>query len=237
MKDKLYNRPGGLSTGHIRLASGLAVRGFGTMIFEVLVVGPLEVNCFILGCEETREGVVVDAGGDAARIMAAVERNGLNIGQVINTHGHFDHVGANRSLVERFNARLMIHAADVPLLERAADTARSYGVRGENSPSPAEFLTDGMEIAFGRHRMTVLHTPGHSQGGCCLYLEAEKKIITGDTLFADSIGRTDLPGGSHEQLLQSIRSKLFTLPDDVTAYPGHGPSTTIGHEKRHNPYF
>jgi glyoxylase-like metal-dependent hydrolase (beta-lactamase superfamily II) len=207
------------------------------MIFDILVVGPLEVNCFILGCEETGEGVVVDAGGDATRIIEAVERYGLSIGQIINTHGHFDHVGANRALVERFGARLLIHDADAPLLERAAEVARSYGVQGEGSPQPNAFLADGMEISFGNCRMQVLHTPGHTAGGCCLYLEAEKKIITGDTLFADSIGRTDLPGGSHEQLLQSIRTKLFTLPDDVTAYPGHGPETTIGHEKRHNPYF
>ena len=207
------------------------------MIFDMVEVGPLAVNCFVLGCEESREGVVVDAGGDAARIIAMVERNGLNIGQIINTHGHFDHVGANRPLVERFGARLLIHAADAPLLEHAADVARSYGVQVENPPPPDTFLTEGMEIAFGRCRMQVLHTPGHTPGGCCLYLEAEKKIITGDTLFADSIGRSDFPGGSHEQLLQSIRTKLFTLPDDVTAYPGHGPETTIGHEKRHNPYF
>jgi glyoxylase-like metal-dependent hydrolase (beta-lactamase superfamily II) len=207
------------------------------MIFNVLVVGPLSVNCFILGCEETHEGVVVDAGGDAAGIIAAVERHGLNIGQIITTHGHFDHVGANRALVERFGARLLIHAADAPLMERSVDVARSYGMQGESSPLPDAFLTDGMEIPFGTCRMQVLHTPGHTQGGCCLYLEAEKRVITGDTLFADSIGRTDLPGGSHEQLLQSIRTKLFTLPDDVTAYPGHGPETTIGHEKRHNPYF
>jgi len=207
------------------------------MIFDIMMVGPLAVNCFIIGCEKTREGVVVDAGGDAAAIIAAVERHGLNIGLVINTHGHFDHVGANRALVERFGARLLIHAADAPLMERAADVARSYGVQGENSPRPDTFLADGMDITFGSCHMQVLHTPGHTQGGCCLYLEAEKKIITGDTLFADSIGRTDLPGGSHEQLLQSIRSKLFILPDDVTAYPGHGPETTIGHERRHNPYF
>ena len=207
------------------------------MIFEVVVVGPLAVNCFILGCGETREGVVVDAGGDAGQIIAAVERLGLNIGQVINTHGHFDHVSANRQVVEHFNARLLIHELDVPMLERAAVVAKAYGMQGENSPQPDAFLCDGMEISFGKCRMKVLHTPGHTQGGCCLYLEEEKTIITGDTLFADSIGRTDLPGGSHEQLLASIRSKLFTLPDDVVAYPGHGPETTIGHEKKNNPYF
>lgn len=207
------------------------------MTFDIVVVGHLEVNCFILGCEKTREGIVVDAGADAARIMEVIERRGLSIAQVINTHGHFDHVGANRTILERFGARLLIHAADAPMLERAADVARAYGMPGENSPQPDAFLTEGMEITFGACRMKVLHTPGHTQGGCCLYLEAEKKIITGDTLFADSIGRTDLPGGSHEQLLTSIRTKLFTLPDDVVAYPGHGPHTTIGHEKRNNPYF
>ena len=207
------------------------------MTFDIVVVGHLEVNCFILGCEKTREGIVVDAGADAARIIEVIEGRGLSIAQVINTHGHFDHVGANRTILERFGARLLIHAVDAPMLERVADVARAYGMPGENSPQPDAFLTEGMEITFGACRMKVLHTPGHTQGGCCLYLEAEKKIITGDTLFADSIGRTDLPGGSHEQLLTSIRTMLFTLPDDVVAYPGHGPHTTIGHEKRNNPYF
>lgn len=207
------------------------------MICDSLPVGPLEVNCFILGCEETRRGVVIDAGGDAGEIIAAVERHGLTIDYLINTHGHFDHIGANRALKEQFGARLLIHAADAPLLERAATTARSYGIPGENSPPADAFLSDGMEIAFGNVRMTVLHTPGHTPGCCCLYLEAEKTVITGDTLFADSIGRTDLPGGSHPQLLESVRTKLFTLPDEVKAYPGHGPDTTIGHEKRHNPFF
>lgn len=207
------------------------------MIFESLVVGPLGVNCFILGCETTREGIIVDAGDDAGSIIAMAERFGLIISQVISTHGHFDHVGANRAVMEHFKAPLLIHAADAPMLGRAADVARAYGLQGDNSPEPEQFLTDGMEISFGSCRLTVLHTPGHTPGGCCLYLADEKTVITGDTLFADSIGRTDLPGGSHQQLLESIRTKLFTLPDDITAYPGHGPETTIGHEKRHNPYF
>lgn len=207
------------------------------MIFEILVVGPLAVNCFVLGCEETREGVVVDAGDDAARIIAAVERHNLTISCVINTHGHFDHVGANKRVAEHFTSRLLIHEADAAMLARAAKSASAYGLASENSPQPDGFLTDGMVVPFGTHSLQVFHTPGHTPGGCCLYLEREKKVITGDTLFADSIGRTDLPGGSHEQLLTSIRTKLFTLPDDVVAYPGHGPETTIGHEKRHNPFF
>lgn len=207
------------------------------MIFENMVVGPLAVNSFILACGTSRKGIVVDAGGDGAKIIAAVERLGVCIEKIISTHGHFDHIGANRELLQHFGARYMIHEADIPMLERAADVARAYGMQGNNSPQPDEFLTDGLEISFGMHRLKILHTPGHTQGGCCLYLEKEKIIITGDTLFADSIGRTDLPGGSHEQLLESIRTKLFTLPDDVTAWPGHGPETTIGHEKRFNPYF
>jgi len=207
------------------------------MIFESVEVGPLGVNCFILGCAASREGVVIDPGGDVGRISEIVQRHGLKIRYIINTHGHFDHVGGNLQAVKAFGAPLLIHENDAAMLGRAAEVANMYGMQGENSPAPDSFLAEGMEIAFGTHRMKVLHTPGHTQGGCCLYLEDEKKVITGDTLFADSIGRTDLPGGSHEQLLASVRSKLFTLPDEVTAYPGHGPKTTIGHEKRNNPYF
>ncbi len=123
------------------------------------------------------------------------------------------------------------------MLSKSAEVARMYGLSGDNSPEADAYLVDGMEVFFGTCRLKVLYTPGHTLGGCCLYFEDEHKVITGDTLFADSIGRTDLPGGSHEQLLHSIRTKLFTLPDDVIAYPGHGPETTIGHEKRNNPYF
>ena len=207
------------------------------MIFDVMVVGPLSVNGFILGCDETREGVVVDPGGDVESIIQAVSRHDLAIRYIINTHGHFDHVGGNRQAVEAFRASLLIHQADAPMLDRVADVGRMYGIQSENSPPADGFLVEGMEIEFGACRMKVLHTPGHTPGGCCLYLAQENKVITGDTLFADSIGRTDLPGGSHDQLLESIRGKLFTLPDDVSAYPGHGPETSIGHEKRHNPYF
>lgn len=207
------------------------------MIFEILAVGPLSVNCIVLGCETTREAVVIDPGGDVERIEQVVTRYGLTVVAVLNTHGHFDHVGGNHRACVVFKAPLMIHHADASLLGRAAEVARMYGISGENSPEPDSFLADGQEIVFGHHRLRVIHTPGHTQGGCCLYLEAEKVLISGDTLFADSIGRTDLPGGSHEQLIESIRTRLMVLPDDVTAYPGHGPETTIGHEKRHNPYL
>lgn len=207
------------------------------MIFETFETGPLAVNCFVIGCEQSHEGVIVDPGGNAAQIINVVQKLGLKIHTVINTHGHFDHVGGNGALLAAFGAKLLIHRADAEMLGRSAEVARKYGLQGDNSPEADAFLVDDMEIFFGSCRMKVLHTPGHTLGGCCLYLADAGKVITGDTLFADSIGRTDLPGGSHEQLLASIRTKLFTLPDEVIAYPGHGPETTIGHEKKHNPYF
>jgi len=207
------------------------------MIFEIVAVGPLQVNCFILGCEATREGVVVDPGADPEKILAVVNRLGLTVRQVINTHGHFDHIGGNRRVLEATGAELLIHGGDVPFLSRAAEVAAGMGLTTDNSPLPARLLEDGLRITFGGYGMTVLHTPGHTPGGCCLYIESEDKIITGDTLFADGVGRTDFPGSSHEALIDSIRTKLMTLPDEITAFPGHGPSTTIGHEKRHNPYI
>ena len=206
------------------------------MIFETVVVGQLGVNCFILGCEETKEGIVVDPGADADRVMAAVKKSGLTIKYVINTHGHFDHVGGNRRLLEATGAKLLIHEADVYFLSRAAEVAAAYGLTTENSPKPDGLLEDGMVVTFGSHQLKVLHTPGHTPGGCCLYLERERKVITGDTLFADGVGRTDFPGSSHESLIEGIRNKLFTLPEPTLVYPGHGPSSTIGHEKLNNPY-
>lgn len=207
------------------------------MIFETVVVGPLEVNCFILGCEDTGEGVVIDPGADGERILAAVDRLGLKISHVINTHGHFDHVGGNRAVLAATGAQLLIHGGDVHFLARAADVAAMYNLVTENSPRPDRLLEDGMTVTFGTHSLKVLHTPGHTPGGCCLYLAKEGIVITGDTLFADGVGRTDFPGSSHQALIESIRDQLLTLPDETRAYPGHGPATTIGHERLHNPYI
>ncbi|HLO26562.1 MAG TPA: MBL fold metallo-hydrolase [Geobacteraceae bacterium] len=207
------------------------------MIFEIVVVGPLGVNCFIIGDKTAGEGIVVDPGGDAGNVLAAVKAHGLTISYVINTHGHFDHVGGNRQVLAATGAQLLIHRDDAPFLSRAADVATMYGLATENSPPADRFLEDGMVIRFGECGLKVLHTPGHTPGGCCLYLEGEGKVITGDTLFAEGVGRTDFPGSSHEALMEGIRTKLMTLPDATVAYPGHGPSTTIGHEKRYNPYL
>jgi len=207
------------------------------MIFEILAVGPLHANCFILGCEESKEGVVVDPGGDSEKIIALVTGHGLRITSVINTHGHFDHVGGNGKVLEHTGAELMIHGDDARFLTMASNVAEKYGVTAENSPGPDRLLEDGMIISFGNIQMSVLHTPGHTPGGCCLYIADEGVVITGDTLFAEGVGRTDFPGGSHEALIESIRTRLMTLPETTRVYPGHGPATTIGHEKRNNPFI
>ncbi len=207
------------------------------MTFDIIVVGHLGVNCFVLGCEQTGIGVVVDPGADGDEILALVAKRGLTIKKIINTHGHFDHIGANKLLKDTTGAELLIHDGDTPYLGRAAEVATMYGLRADNSPAPDRFLTDGLELTFGNCRMTVLHTPGHTPGGCCLYFPEEGKVITGDTLFAESVGRTDLPGGSSETLIASIRTKLLPLPEATIVYPGHGQESSIGHEKRHNPYL
>ena len=227
---------GGLLAGRSRQVRTTAAEG-KSMIFETVIVGQLGVNCFILGCPETKEGIVVDPGAEPDRILSAVQRHGLTIKYVINTHGHFDHIGANRQLLAKTGAKLLVHEGDVPFLTRASQVATSYGLAAENSPPPDAFLADGMTVTFGNRELQVLHTPGHTPGGCSLYLQREGMVLTGDTLFAESVGRTDFPGSSHEALIAGIRGKLLPLPDATVVYPGHGPSSTIGWEKAHNPYL
>jgi glyoxylase-like metal-dependent hydrolase (beta-lactamase superfamily II) len=206
------------------------------MILEALQVGPLQVNCYIVGCEESREGVVIDAGGDAEEILARVGKLGLSIRYLLSTHGHFDHVGGNRAVLAATGAEFLIHERDSYFLSRAAESGRDFGVETENSPEPDRFLEDGMQLEFGSHCLEVIHTPGHSPGGCCLWCEAERVVFTGDTLFNGSIGRFDLPGGNPSLLARSIRERLYALPDDTRVCPGHGTWTTIGHERLHNPH-
>lgn len=207
------------------------------MLFETIVVGELGVNCYLLADRETGAGVVIDPGAEPERIIAALTKNKIAVTYILNTHGHFDHIGANGRLVEATGGKLLIHRDDEPFLSRASQAARMYGLTATDSPAPAAYLTEGEELRFGRHQLQVIHIPGHSPGGCCFYLPQEGILISGDSLFADSIGRTDLPGGSQAQLVLSIRDKLLTLPPETRVYPGHGPATTIGHEKRHNPYL
>lgn len=204
------------------------------MIIKTLAVGPIMANCFILGCEETLEAAVIDPGDEADRILQALAESNLTTKLIINTHGHFDHVGANKRLNEVTGAPILIHPLDAPLLNQLANSAAAWGMTAENSPAPDRELQDGDEVTFGKVLLKVIHTPGHTPGGISLYTDSE--VFVGDTLFAGSIGRTDFPGGSFETLQASIQQKLFALRDDLKVYPGHNQTTTIGVEKRTNPF-
>lgn len=205
-----------------------------SLILETLAVGPLQVNCYIVGCAATRKALVVDPGEEAERIHALVRTAGLEVQTIVNTHGHFDHVGGNRLLLEATGAELLIHVADAPFLPRVREHAAIYGLQVAASPPPTRTLVGGEVLSLGALAVQVIHTPGHTPGGICLLVN--NHLFAGDTLFADSVGRTDLPGGSHEDLVASIREKLFVLPAETVVHPGHGPDTTIGREKRLNPF-
>lgn len=204
------------------------------MIIKTLVVGPIMANSFILGCEATREAVVIDPGDEADRILRAMAEPGLRVKYIINTHGHMDHVGGNKSLKEATGAPILIHPLDAPMLNQVASSAAAWGMVAVNSPPPDRELEDGDEVCFGSITLKVIHTPGHTPGGISLCTDRE--VFVGDTLFAGSIGRTDFAGGSFATIKKSIQQKLFTLNDDLAVYPGHGPATTIGEERRSNPF-
>ncbi len=205
------------------------------MIFDSLPTGPLEVNCYIVGCEKTRKAAVIDPGGHAQAILKRLEKHNLTLDVVINTHGHFDHIGGNRELIEKSGVKLLIHAADRFLIDNVPEHARMFGIMAEPSPAPDRELVDGDTIQVGELTIKVIHTPGHTPGGVCLLVDGH--LVVGDTLFNGSIGRTDLPGGSFEQLIASIHERLFPLPDETQVFPGHGPATTIGREKTFNPFL
>lgn len=205
------------------------------MIHETLTVGPLACNCHILADESTREAVIVDPGEDPADILERAK--GLKVVALLHTHCHFDHITGTRRLKEETGAKILIHRADGPLYGRLVEQYRSFGIRFEagHEPLPADgFLEDDQEIAFGRHHLRVLHTPGHTPGSCCFHLEGS--LFAGDTLFRRSVGRTDLPGGDFQQELKSIRTRIYTLDPHTAVYPGHGPETHVGEEKAGNPF-
>lgn len=202
---------------------------------RTLAVGPLAANCYIIWCKHTKEALVIDPGGEGPRILAEIIKEGLRLKYIVNTHGHIDHIAANNHLKEETQAKLLIHPDDAPLLRDPELNLSAYTGRPFQSlPSDME-ITDGDEIAVGDLRFVVLHTPGHTRGSICL--RAEGVLFTGDTLFAGSIGRTDFPGGSYRQLLESIKSKILPCGDSCVVYPGHGPSTTVGYERENNPFL
>ena len=206
------------------------------MIIKTLTVGPIMANCFIVGCEETRAAAVIDPGDETDRILQELAASNLELKYIINTHGHFDHVGGNRRVKAATGAGLIIHSQDAPMLDSLSASAAAWGLSAEDSPPPDETVDEGDTVSFGNIVFRVIHTPGHTPGGISLH--NDDTVFVGDTLFSGSIGRTDFPGGSYDTLISSIQKKLFVLGDAVQVYCGHGPETTIGREKqrRYNPF-
>lgn len=208
------------------------------MIFKQLMVGSMGVCCYVLGCEETKIGAIVDPGGDENKILAEVEKLGLEIRYIIATHGHPDHVCGNRTVKDATGGAIVMHEADAAFFERS-ETQNYFSMLGLEPSPPAEVkVKEGDIIEIGKHKWQVIHTPGHTPGGICLY--CKPNLITGDTLFVEGVGRTDFPGGSYSELLESLKKKVLTLPDETVIWPGHGYGglqSTIGAEKSNNPYL
>jgi len=207
------------------------------MIHEILAVGPLQCNCSILGDETSREAIVVDPGGDISRIVAILEKHGLTAKQILITHAHIDHIAGAARLKQLTGAPILYNQRDLPLVKMMDIQAEWLGIPAPEVPAPDDTLDDGKIIAITGLTGSILHTPGHTEGSVCLYLPREALLLAGDTLFAGSIGRTDLPGGDQRKILASIRESLLPLPLDTTVIPGHGSRTTIGAERESNPFL
>jgi len=206
------------------------------LLVKQLPLGVIQTNCYVVGCEETKEGVVIDPGDQADKILEVIEADGLTIKYILNTHAHFDHIMANADLVNALGVPLALHPLDLPLL-RANGGAALFGMDAPPSPDPDLELAEGDTISFGTHTFEVIYTPGHTVGHVSFYEAKEAIIFDGDVLFAGGIGRTDLPGGDYETLMNSINEKLMVLPDETVVCSGHGPVTTIGRERASNPWL
>jgi len=211
------------------------------MILETQAVGPFFKNGFVVGCETTREAVLIDPGDEVKALLSFAERNTLTIRHILLTHAHVDHVTGVAAAKRALGVPVHLHRDDLFLYERAVQSGALFGLDVEPQPPIDEFFEAGEVIAFGGYEARPYHTPGHCPGGVCLQIgpkgETGKDLFVGDTLFAGSIGRTDLPGGDHATLIASIKTVLFGFGDDAVVYPGHGPTTTIGQERRTNPFL
>ena len=207
------------------------------MIHEIFPVGPLQCNCSVIGDDQTKEAIVIDPGDDIEDVMAIVQRHSLTVKQIVITHAHIDHIGGAAKLKRLTGAPVLLNQNDHGLLKMLGIQATWIGMRPPEKVTIDGNLSGGDKIRTGSLTAEVMHTPGHTEGSVCLYFAPEKKLIAGDTLFAGSIGRTDLPGGSYKKIMQSLRGPVLALPDETIVIPGHGPLTTIGEERETNPFL
>ncbi len=207
------------------------------MIHEILPVGPLQCNCSVMGDESTREAMVIDPGDEIESILALVRKHNLQVKQIVITHAHIDHVGGAMKLRAATGAPILLNQNDHVLLKMLDIQASWIQVPPPGKVEIDRDIGQADTVKAGSLTADVIFTPGHTEGSVCLYFPAEKKLIAGDTLFAGSIGRTDLPGGSFEKIIDSLHDKLLALPDDTVVVPGHGPQTTIGEERENNPFL
>jgi glyoxylase-like metal-dependent hydrolase (beta-lactamase superfamily II) len=205
------------------------------LIFEGLSVGPMDNNCYIIGCEDTREAAVVDPGAEGDRILKKLASLNLKCSYIILTHGHVDHIGALQQVHQGTGAQVLIHTGDAAMLTSPSRNLSSMVGANVKLKEADRLLNDGDTVEVGKVQIKVIHTPGHTIGG--ITLAAGDKLITGDTLFAGSVGRSDFPGGNHGQLIASIKNKILNFPENTGVYPGHGPSSTVGREAKHNPFL
>jgi hydroxyacylglutathione hydrolase len=205
------------------------------MEYETLVVGALETNCYLAYCPDTRAAAVIDPGAEPEKIIHGIAELELKPTILINTHGHVDHVGANKDIKDKYDIPLCIHEADQKMLASVLQSGLSFLLGSKASPDADRFLRDGEILDIGHQQLEVIHTPGHSPGS--ISLKSNGLIFSGDTLFCGGVGRTDLPGGSWKELEKSINERILRFPDDVLILPGHGPSTTVGQERTDNPFL
>jgi len=204
------------------------------LVHHTLHLGPLDNNTYVLACERTRHAAIIDVGFEPEAVIRMLEGKNVEVRLLLNTHGHYDHVAGMRSVQERLGGEYWIHPADRPLIDSLTAQGAMFGFPPAEAPDDVHDLADGQRITLGDETLVVIHTPGHSPGGVCFHHEDD--LWVGDTLFAGSIGRTDLPGGSFEQLERAIHTRLFPLGDGIRCHTGHGPATTLGHERVHNPF-